>query len=313
MLSLENRLVDGLIDSGCESLKRDGFVLYENLIAEEFIAPLKDAYLKRIEAPVSYGGKVGRSVDYPNAAYADFPLTLHKNAVEFALSRFILDILEAYAETELMVSYAVAYRTKLLPERQATNFQTPGVFQGWHSDANLIAPDRGYRMLVAMLYLNDVKPGGGGMQVIRGSHLYGSEKRAWLPAEIEERRDDIVEICAPAGSVTLFDMEIIHRAGTPTEQHRDIFRCMYAPRGGYGEALVFANDTLPPEIDADVARRLRLAERSPDPIKLSDGIPYELLDTQALWTAIKGKVWFETKQKIPFKSVVKRLLRLGKI
>ena len=82
-------------------------------------------------------------------------------------------------------------------------------------------------MIVSMVYLNDVKPGGGGLQLIRGSHVYGSKKRAWLTEEIEARSEDIVEVCAHAGSIIVFDMEITHGAGIPTNQDRDIFRCSY--------------------------------------------------------------------------------------
>ena len=308
---MNNQNASDLIKDGVAALKRDGYVIFERLMDEWFVEELEEAYSKRIEAAVSYGGKVGRSVDLPNVAYVDLPLTLHRNAIEFCLSKPIVEIFESYVETDLMLSYAVAYRTKILNRQQAEDYQTPGVFQGWHSDANLTAPSRGYRMLVSMLYLNEVELGGGGMQVIRGSHLYGSEKREWSAAEIEERQADIVEICAPAGSVTLFDMELIHRAGTPTNRHRDIFRCMYAPQGGYGEALVFANDTLPAELDADMARLLRLSEQNPDPLKISDGIPYERLDTHALWTALKGELWLNMKDRIPFKRLIKRLLGRG--
>lgn len=273
MFAQHDLKLDDLFDCGLNKLKEDGYVIFERLLDLGFVEELYAAYRERIHAPVSYSGKLGRMVDKRNVMYVDLPLTLHPNAVKLAVCEPIIQAVEKYLNVDVVLSYAVSYRTNSMKyEAMRKFFERPGAaFSSWHSDANVIS--HGYRFIVSILYLNDVELGGGGLQVIRGSHAYGGQKRLWLPKEIEERSQDIVEVCAPAGSVILFDMEIIHRAGIPIDHHRDIFRCCYVPEGGYAEPLVFSSDTLPAEIGPKVARLLRLGQRSSIPLPLSEGIP----------------------------------------
>ena len=172
-----------------------------------------------------------------------------------------------YLRSPIVLSYTAAYRTKVISiKTRRKAYEKPGVFSGWHSDANLIAPDRGYSFVMSMMYLNDVSIGGGALQVIRGSHTYGSEKRKWTTDEIEARRQDIVEVNAPAGSVVVFDMELIHRAGIPTETERDVFRCCYVHKGGYGEPIVFLNDMFPPDLNSEDQTMASFTQRRRCPI-----------------------------------------------
>ena len=122
-----------------------------------------------------------------------------------------------------------------------------GVFKGWHSDANLTLSSRGYRCVVAMLYLSDVEEGDGGVWLVENSHRFGSYKRAWRPEEFDDHRS--FEVTAKAGSLILFDMEMIHRAGTPTRsQPRDIVRFMYGPSGGFSQQMLIPMHYLPKDL-----------------------------------------------------------------
>jgi hypothetical protein len=255
-------------------MREDGHVLLERFVDAAILQDLYIAYQKRINAPVAYSGRVGRSVDKPNVAYVDFPLTLHANAVRLAVCEPLVELVERYLETPVVLSHCTAYRTHVIDEagfRKA--LRKPGEFSGWHSDANLLAANRGYRCAVAMVYLNDVRRGTGGVELVRGSHRYGGQKRAWSEAEILASGGEIVEVCAAAGSVIVFDMESIHRAGIPRERPRDIIRYMYVPEGGYTEPLVFSNSTLPRDLAPETARLLRLGRPSTVDLPVSDGVP----------------------------------------
>jgi ectoine hydroxylase-related dioxygenase (phytanoyl-CoA dioxygenase family) len=281
LLMMDNLSMAGLggdqwVGKGLEQIKRDGYVVFERLFDEDFVKPFYQKYKERIEKPIGYGAKMGKAVDEINVAYVDYPFTLHPNAIAFAVYKPIIEIIRRYLEQEIVLSYSAVYRSKVVnQESLRKGLMKPGEFSGWHSDANLIAPGRGYRFVVSMLYFNDVEKGGGALELVRGSHEYGSEKREWLPHEIEEREKDIVEVHAPAGSVVLFDMEMIHRAGIPTHMERDIFRCSYVHDGGYGEPLVIANDIFPAAITAEDARILRLGGENTIAIPLSEDVDQE--------------------------------------
>lgn len=274
MFAQQDLQIGAFVRDGVLQLNENGYVIYEKFLDPGFVDSIYAAYKERIESPVSYAGGVGRRVDFINVAYADLPLALHPNVVRFAVCEPIVQIIEGYLGGDIGLSYVEAYRTHIIADpdiREA--LETPGVFSGWHSDANLTAPNRGYRCMVSMVYMNDVKPGGGGLQIIRGSHTYGSQKRAWTPEEVEEHSKDIVEVCAPAGSVIFFDMEIIHRAGIPTDHYRDILRCMYVPEGGYTEPLIFSNDALLMDLSPKAMRLLRFGQPSSIALPLSKGVP----------------------------------------
>lgn len=274
MLSQRDPDADDVVGRGIERLREDGFLVLESFLEPSFVQDLHIAYVKRISAPLAYAGGLGRSVDKPNVAYVDFPLTLHPNAARLAVCEPVVRIVEGYLEVPVTLSHATAYRTHVVDEhhlRQA--LRKPGEFSGWHSDANILADNRGYRCVVAMTYLSDVNPGTGSLELVRRSHAYGGRKRAWSEEEVARRPVDRVEVCAPAGSVILFDMEIIHRAGIPRERPRDIIRFMYVPEGGYTEPLVFANSTLPATISPLAARILRLGRPNTVDLPLSVGAP----------------------------------------
>ena len=258
-------------ETALNRLQKDGFLVMEGLVGTNDLNGFHGAFKERMTTSIAVGGGMKKSKDEINLVYVDHPMTLHPAGVRFALDKSITRLVEDYLRSPIVLSYTAAYRTKVISIKTRTKaYEKPGVFSGWHSDANLIAPDRGYRFVMSMMYLNDVSIGGGALQVIRGSHTYGSEKRKWTTDEIEARRQDIVEVNAPAGSVVVFDMQLIHRAGIPTETERDVFRCCYVHKGGYGEPIVFSNDMFPPVLNREDARILRLGQENSIPLSLSE-------------------------------------------
>ena len=64
-----------------------------------------------------------------------------------------------------------------------------------------------------MLYLTDVKEGDGGIWLVEKSHKYFYE---------DFDKSQLIEVTASAGSLIFFDMEMIHRAGTPLNNNNVI-------------------------------------------------------------------------------------------
>jgi len=262
------------IPSSIKSLREDGFVIVKNFLDPMFRGDLYHSFLKRCSAGIAHAGSTGLMNVQPNMCMLDAPLTLHPNAVQLAICEPIVGILEGYLNTNIQLSYCSAYRTTIVKnEFRRKRLKTPGVFSGWHSDANVIAPDRGFRFCVAMYYLSDVKPGCGALELVRGSHLYGGKKRPWNPEEIDNFDDNYVEVHAPAGTLIIFDMEMIHRAGIPTDSARDIIRMMYGPVGTFGEPLIYSNHTLPGTLSEKDKQVLRIGCVNTSEIPLSHTMP----------------------------------------
>lgn len=226
--------------------REHGYLILKNKFNDQFVEDLYTQFLKRITSGISSGGNFGKRLETDFVVYVDHPFTLHRNAVQIALDSEILELVSNYLNDEISVSYTESYRTKpLLSEYQRQGYDTPGVFSGWHSDANLIANNRGFRCVVCMIYLVDVTDEMGPLELIDKSHNYGGRKRPWRPNEIENYEGNRIILSAPRGSAIIFDMEMIHRAGMPKSLPRDVMRVMYGPKSGYRENLVFTNESLP--------------------------------------------------------------------
>lgn len=258
-----------------KQLKEKGYVILKNLYDHKFVEDLYINFLKRVEAGIATGGKFGKRVETDFVIYVDHPFTLHKNAVLYAINPVLIELVKDYLGEKIAVSYTESYRTKpLTSEFQRKVYDTPGVFSGWHSDANMISENRGYRCLVAMLYLNDVDESMGPLELIEGSHLFGGRKRPWDESEIQNYDKSRIVVTMPRGSVVLFDMEMVHRAGIPTSKSRDVFRVMFSPSEGYRENLIFSNETLPNNLSSVEQEILNFGRYNSTTISLSPKSKY---------------------------------------
>ena len=93
-----------------------------------------------------------------------------------------------------------------------------------------------------MLPTTDVK-GDGGIWLVEKSHKYGGSKRAWDYEDFD--KSQLIEVTASAGSLIFFDMEMIHRAGTPLNNNNRIIRFMYGPNDGYFMPMLIPIVTFP--------------------------------------------------------------------
>jgi hypothetical protein len=251
-----------------EGLKRDGFYIATNAIDDQIIGDLKIKFDLIANLNKSSGEAIGSS-DAGDVVWIDHPFTIDKHVLRLALNESVANIISKYLNVKVQIGYIFAYRTKIvkhITEEVQNLLNPPGVFKGWHSDANLSTQSRGYRCVVAMLYLTDVKAGDGGLWLVKNTHNLGGIKRVWSVDEIKQ--EDVIEITSTAGSIILFDMEMIHRAGTPTgSNHRDIIRFMYVPENGYSTDYLIPMSYLDNDLSAEQKRIMGFGKIKNDPIK----------------------------------------------
>ena len=94
------------------------------------------------------------------------------------------------------------------------------------------------RCLKAMVYLSDVEEGCGALSIVPGSHTKGAElrrgfqemnsyedKRNRIELDYPELMSEPVEICAPSGTLILFDTDAFHKGGdVASDKERLIIR-----------------------------------------------------------------------------------------
>jgi len=234
-------------------LRQNGFVVIPDAVDQMVVADMHCKFDNLFSRGQSCGPKLGSTQGAESVIWIDHPLAVDKKVLRIAADASLTKLFAEYLATPIQLSYVFSYRTAVDPTTTTENqhlYFHPGVFKGWHSDANLVVESRGYRCLVAMLYLTDVAEGDGGLSVVRGSHLTGGKKKAWSPDEFDQ--NDVFEVTGKAGTIIFFDMEMIHRAGTPNNKFpRDVIRFMYSPEGGcdtdYVTPISFLDNDLTPE------------------------------------------------------------------
>ena len=259
------------VEEALSSMRERGFYVAHNALDKLTLSDLQTAFNIYMNSGPTSGAEFGISELESGIHWVDHPLTINSSVIRIALNELLLSLSSSYLNQPSTFSYSFAYRSLPIPgmsgDVQAKTIPE-GVFKGWHSDANLSCPTRGYRCLVAMLYLTDVNEGDGGVWIVDKSHSFGGLKRAWTPKEFEQY--DSFEVTAKAGSLVIFDMEMIHRAGTPTgEKSRDIIRFMYAPSGGYTQHMLIPMHYIPKDLTPSQIKAANFDSYAHDSLRLS--------------------------------------------
>jgi len=278
-------------DKCLHDLNTEGITIIDNAIPNILLSDLQIKFNRVINLKPSMGKSIG-STEEDELIWIDHPLALDRNIVKIAASEAISKIVSAYLNIEIQLGYTFAYRTKVMdnmtPEIQSL-IKSPGVFKGWHSDANLSSSNRGYRCVVAMIYLTDVDKGDGGLWVIKGSHVYGGSQREWNENQFDISQ--IKEVTAKAGSLIIFDMEMIHRAGTPSNRvPRDIIRFMYTPIGSYCEDYLLPASFIDENFTNEQKKILKFSTTNITPISLSEVRVLRILKKNKFSTFIKKQL-----------------------
>ena len=121
------------------NLEKHGLKILDNFFGHQFVDNLNKVFHPIYEnKKKSISEKIGCKVIKDNVLYISFPLAIAREAIDFTTNEIIIDEMENYLKEKVILSYVEAYRTLPLNKSQLYNYNTPGVFSGWHSDANLI-------------------------------------------------------------------------------------------------------------------------------------------------------------------------------
>jgi hypothetical protein len=254
-----------------DDLVNNGITTIENCIDDRVLSDLRIKFDRLVKLKSSNAKAIG-STEEDEMIWIDHPMALDRNLLKIASCEHLSKLIGQYLNTDIQLGYTFAYRTKVLPnitpEIQSL-IKRPGVFKGWHSDANLTVPTRGYRCVVVMIYLSDVEKGDGGLWIVEGSQNYGGSRREWDEDQFDQTK--VKEVVGKAGTVIVFDMEMIHRAGTPSKSiPRDVVRFMYTPFGGYSEDYLLPASFVDEGLTEAQRRLLKFSTTSSNPVLIAE-------------------------------------------
>jgi ectoine hydroxylase-related dioxygenase (phytanoyl-CoA dioxygenase family) len=186
-------------------LKEKGYLALEGFFDKEIVNSLYEASLTRLSRQ-SYNGTVGY-MQTPLQRFCQYPFTLHRGVFDILLDERMVSIAENFAGGPVFIQDQRLYQT------------FPGYQMPWHVDNKESQLDGSEKVMdikgiIFLVYLHDVKPGGGGFQIVKGSHKWASkENREMWDDEIHKYEDDIITFDnKPAGTLVMFDYRNIHRA-----------------------------------------------------------------------------------------------------
>lgn len=146
------------------------------------------------------------------------------SVIPFALQPPLLETVSEYLGCEPCLSYVkTRYSLVGLPEKMA---------QQWHRDS-CTTP-----VLKAIVYLNDVQPGGGPFCYVVGSHLFPDEAtRRMTNEDVQSSFDErfIVRCYGAIGDVVLADTRGLHKGEQPTHAKRGAMIFTYVTNPNHDE------------------------------------------------------------------------------
>ena len=158
------------------------------------------------------------------------PLTTLKGAASLVFTRHMIDIATAYFECTPMISFVKV-------QKLFANDIAPVDNQLFHADAG------SFRLLKALVYLNDVDMDGEQFVYVRSSHLKRSEdwltKDRFSDKEIERSygKENVLAITAKAGNVVFFEGTGIHKGLKPVVCDRQALIVNFCVQEEYGFAF----------------------------------------------------------------------------
>jgi hypothetical protein len=190
-------------------LDRDGIVQLTNLLTEEQLRGMQEAFAARLKR-MRWNNLDGYEKTERFRHMIEDVLSVDQGFVDVALHPIVKAVLRGYLGERYQLVEAKGWRS--LP--------TTRDFHGWHADAwyDQTTVPRIPREVKLAMYLTDVKSGA--FQYVRGTHRQ-EHPRSYRNAEVERfPASRILEVTRPAGSGFLFDTSGIHRQGVPMLKRR---------------------------------------------------------------------------------------------
>lgn len=224
-----------------KTLSEKGFVKIDELFDNSILKKVQNDYRKIFDdGQLSVDKLPGLSVKKKLVSYLNFPLVISSDALSLITSEKVTSIAKNYLNTDIVLSYVVAYRTNSVNKALRYYYNTPGVFSGWHSDNQLHV--YGHRMLTVMIYLSDVNNDNGPLELAENTFNLNLKKRVFMEEELKNFKKD--KIIGKFGTSIFFDMDGIHKANIPTKGYRDVLRFSFSPIHGYKEKIYFVPEKI---------------------------------------------------------------------
>ena len=196
------------IDNAVEILKRDGVVVLADLLSDEVVLAMQQAFAARL-ARVRWNDLDGYEKEKYRHVVQDV-LTLDQGYVDLGVHPVVKGILNQY----------LGNRYELVEAKGWKSLPTTRDFHGWHGDAwyDESAAHGIPKEVKLAFYLTDVKSGA--FNYVKGSHrkqhprIIRNNEVADVPAS------EIATISGPAGTAFLFDTSGTHRQGVPILEPR---------------------------------------------------------------------------------------------
>lgn len=200
-----------------DSLKHNGYCVLAPQVNGEIIGRISGKVadlIKRPEKTFTPGG-LGSLATTLKEAFGDVP------EIVDLLTPNLVRLVEQYFGSYMKIYYATIYRSH-------PTDQVPRVSWLWHSD---IVPSQ---ILKIMVYLTDTKKDNGALRVIPWERTVLLKRRGFRDrneadgflSELEEGHSAIE---GKAGTVVIFNPNVIHKATIPLEGYRDVVVFMVLP------------------------------------------------------------------------------------
>ncbi len=207
--------LESQIDSVVAALERDGAVALPQLVSDEALQEMKEAFESRLRYFHSNDVSGYMRTELKRLGVPDV-LTLAQGFIDIGVHPLVMGAMERYVGKGYALAEAKGWQT----QRSLKDFH------GWHGDAwydqSAYPPEVMPREVKLAFYLTDVNSGA--FQYVRGSQRK-EVPRLWPRREGENiAQQDIMEFKGKAGTAMIFDTSGIHRQGIPVlDPRRAVF------------------------------------------------------------------------------------------
>jgi hypothetical protein len=196
------------IDHAATALERDGVVVIPDLLPNEMVRAMKEAFDARL-AHVRWNDLDGYEKEKYRHVVQDV-LTLEQGFVDLAIHPVVKGVLNRY----------LGDRYELVEAKGWKSLPTNRDFHGWHGDAwyDESAAQGIPKEVKLAFYLSDVKSGA--FNYVKGSHRKQHPRIIRNNEVADVLSADIATIAGTAGTAFLFDTSGTHRQGVPILEPR---------------------------------------------------------------------------------------------
>lgn len=208
---------DTLTSEEKRSLDERGYVLFPNVIGDEWLAKLRNVYEELMEKE---GANAGKEVHQETGTRRLADLVNKSEAFD-----------GVYTHPKLLAAVRHVLRREFKLSSLNGRDAIPGEgHQGLHGDWYERRTDEPFHVVNSLWMLDDFTPENGATRIVPGSHLLPGGPRDYMGDPSDAHSDEIV-VSAPAGTVCVFNAHTWH-GGTLNRSNRTrrAFHCYFTGR-----------------------------------------------------------------------------------